>query len=48
MNEPELKMVALTEQQKKARRSRAVGIIVALAVFSLVLYAASFARLTMP
>jgi len=46
MNErTEYKTVELDEAQKKAQRSRALGVGVALALFALVLYGASFAKL---
>jgi len=37
--------IELTEAQIRAQRSRAVGVAVALALFALVLYGASFAKL---
>jgi len=41
----EYRTFKLSEAQKKAQRSRALGVGVALALFALVLYGASFAKL---
>lgn len=42
---PELELISPTEKQKKAQRNRSVGLAIALALFVLIVYVGTYAKL---